>query len=216
MPRKPFTIQDVRIDKNLRELERKILEEPSIDHNKLKNTHNLTTDIDHDALTNFVQNEHIDYTPAIDNTNYVVKTPVRCRAYLGSDQDDIANGVWVTVELGSEAFDTGSDFNTTTHQYTTPVAGYYLVCGSLWLHDLTANKRYGISVYNVTDSKNEALVLIDVGNDVNSKAFPCVSVSYIGANKVLELRAYQESGGAGVDIGAGDPLTSLSIHLLSV
>lgn len=30
-----------------------------VDHNSLLNTHNLTTDIDHDALTNFVANEHI-------------------------------------------------------------------------------------------------------------------------------------------------------------
>lgn len=36
--------------------------EAAIDHNNLTNTHNLTTDIDHDALTNFVANEHIDWT----------------------------------------------------------------------------------------------------------------------------------------------------------
>jgi len=34
----------------------------SIDHDLLLNTHNLTTDIDHDALTNYVANEHIDWT----------------------------------------------------------------------------------------------------------------------------------------------------------
>ena len=33
--------------------------EGSIDHDNLTNTHNLTTDIDHDALTNFVAQEHI-------------------------------------------------------------------------------------------------------------------------------------------------------------
>ena len=30
-----------------------------IDHNSLSNTHNLTTDIDHDALTNYVGDEHV-------------------------------------------------------------------------------------------------------------------------------------------------------------
>jgi len=34
----------------------------SINHDSLLNTHNLTTDIDHDALTNFVANEHTDHT----------------------------------------------------------------------------------------------------------------------------------------------------------
>jgi hypothetical protein len=38
-----------------------------IDHDGLTNTHNLTTDIDHDALTNFVANEHIDWTGASGN-----------------------------------------------------------------------------------------------------------------------------------------------------
>ncbi|MHA1408820.1 MAG: hypothetical protein ACTSQY_00630, partial [Candidatus Odinarchaeia archaeon] len=33
--------------------------EGSIDHNNLLNAHNLTTDIDHDSLTNFVTDEHV-------------------------------------------------------------------------------------------------------------------------------------------------------------
>lgn len=42
--------------------------EGAIDHNNLLNTHNLTTDIDHDQLTNFNANEH--FTEAsIDHTN---------------------------------------------------------------------------------------------------------------------------------------------------
>jgi hypothetical protein len=49
-----------------------------INHNSLSNTHNLTTDIDHDALTNFVANEHIDWTGAsagtIHATNYTNTT----------------------------------------------------------------------------------------------------------------------------------------------
>jgi len=38
------------------------VKESEIDHDILDNTHNLTTDIDHDALTNFVANEHTDHT----------------------------------------------------------------------------------------------------------------------------------------------------------
>ena len=39
------------------------------DHDQLTNTHNLTTDIDHDATTNFVANEHIDWTTDQGATN---------------------------------------------------------------------------------------------------------------------------------------------------
>lgn len=35
-----------------------------VDHDNLTNTHNLTTDIDHDQLLNFLANEHIDWTGA--------------------------------------------------------------------------------------------------------------------------------------------------------
>ena len=41
----------------------------AIDHDSLLNTHNLTTNIDHDALTNFVANEHIDWTSTSSNFN---------------------------------------------------------------------------------------------------------------------------------------------------
>jgi len=38
------------------------IEDSGVDHDSLTNTHNLTTDIDHDQLTNFAANEHIDHT----------------------------------------------------------------------------------------------------------------------------------------------------------
>ena len=41
----------------------------SFDHDSLTNTHNLTTDIDHDALTGFVADEHIDWTTDQGSTN---------------------------------------------------------------------------------------------------------------------------------------------------
>lgn len=44
-----------------------VKDDGEIDHDSLINTHNLTTDIDHDALTNFVANEHIDWTNASDD-----------------------------------------------------------------------------------------------------------------------------------------------------
>lgn len=38
------------------------INDAGIDHNLTTNTHNLTTDIDHDQLTNYVLNEHINHT----------------------------------------------------------------------------------------------------------------------------------------------------------
>lgn len=39
-----------------------MINDADIDHASVTNTHNLTTDIDHDAITNYVANEHIDHT----------------------------------------------------------------------------------------------------------------------------------------------------------
>jgi len=49
------------------------IEDSGVDHNSLTNTHNLTTDIDHDQLTNFASNEH--FTEAsIDHANIIAGT----------------------------------------------------------------------------------------------------------------------------------------------
>jgi len=41
----------------------------NIDHNSLLNSHNLTTDIDHDSTLNYVANEHLDWTQDLGATN---------------------------------------------------------------------------------------------------------------------------------------------------
>lgn len=41
--------------------------EANIDHDNLTNTHNLTTDINHNALTNYVANQHINWTSTASN-----------------------------------------------------------------------------------------------------------------------------------------------------
>lgn len=171
--------------------------------------------VDHDDLLNFVANEHIDYTLAIDNTSHVVKTSIKCRAYLNNVQNNIPDGVWTTVALDAETFDPGNDFNLVTSQYTTPVAGYYLVVGSIYFSDTTADKRYGTRIYNVTDAKSEAISFYVIGSLVTTYIIPCVGITYIGAAKVLELQAYQNTGAAAVDLASGDPMTSFGIHLLS-
>ncbi len=64
----------------------------SIDHNSTTNTHNLTTDINHDALTNFASNEH--FTEAsIDHaniTNIGTNTHAEIDSHLaGTDQTEV-------------------------------------------------------------------------------------------------------------------------------
>jgi hypothetical protein len=51
---------------------------------------------------------------------------VTMRAYLSGDQG-LAAGSSTIMQFDSESFDTGSDFNTSTYEYTVPSSGKYLV-----------------------------------------------------------------------------------------
>ena len=76
-----------------------------IDHNALLNTHNLTTDIDHDATTNFVAAEHVDHTAvtitAGDGLSYSVGgTDISASATIDLDINEL------TVDTAIGATDT--------------------------------------------------------------------------------------------------------------
>ena len=142
-------------------------------------------------------------------------TTARARAYLNVAQDNIANGAWTPVDLDTESYDPGADFDVTTHRYTTPRAGYYSIHGQASLSSLIGDKQYGVRIYNVTDAKTEAYQLITIGNLTDENRLGCSDIVYLGDARVIELQVYQNSGGALVDIGADDN-TSLSIHLISV
>jgi len=218
---KTFTVQDVRVDKNFKELERAIqkvadatIDESDLDHNKLKNTHNLTTDIDHDALTNFVANEHIDYTSAIDNTNKVVKTSIKARAFMANTQENIPDGVATLVEIGNETYDIGGNYNTSTYCFVVPVTGYYLICAAIRWDNIIDNKRYYIIVM-----KNESTQVSYMANSASNSTYLSSAVSdvqYLEAGDYIRVFAYHVSGVSTPDIAGGTHRTFLAMHLLSV
>lgn len=48
-------------------------------------------------------------------------------AYINANQNDLTHQTNVTVELNTEVYDIGSNFNTGTYTFTAPIAGKYLV-----------------------------------------------------------------------------------------
>lgn len=61
-----------------------MINDADIDHANLTNTHNLTTDIDHDALTNFTSTEHftmLDEDDLVSNSNTQTATQQSIKAY---------------------------------------------------------------------------------------------------------------------------------------
>lgn len=74
------------------------VDETKLDHNNLINTHNLTTDINHDNLTGFVANEHIDWTNA--SSNFKTSGKVDCDGATGTQASPPANPLYLGgVEL---------------------------------------------------------------------------------------------------------------------
>lgn len=54
--------------------------------------------------------------------------PYKFSAYLNSAQNTGTSGFFL-VNIDAEEYDTNSNFNTTTHLYTAPVNGHYLITG---------------------------------------------------------------------------------------
>lgn len=85
-----------------------------VDHDSLINTHNLTTDIDHDATTNFVAAEHYDWTNETHNlitTGNVTTTNMTINGIMsfGAAPELTISGGVITVTASYHQVDTQSD-----------------------------------------------------------------------------------------------------------
>lgn len=144
--------------------------------------------------------------------NNQIRTDTRARAYLGTDQNNLVDSTWTLVQLDSENYDSGGNFDTGNYKFTAPVNGFYLVVGQIMYHELIADKSYFAALrwaaaYNTINrihaSFNEWL-----GVRISD-------IIELTSGQTIELYARQESGGNLVDISSGSNYTFLAVHLLS-
>jgi hypothetical protein len=114
-----------------------------IDHNTITNAHNLTTDIDHNQLTNWEADRHFLFS---DVTSYVEANAI-------TD----ATGVWNAVGLGYASSDALSSTTSTTYQnkvsITTPAqAGTYRIGYSMEFNAQQNNKDVQVRLWDNTNS----------------------------------------------------------------
>lgn len=141
----------------------------------------------------------------ITHTNY------GARAYLSAHQN-IPSGAFTKVQLDTEDYDLGSDFDTTLSKFVAPVSGYYLVTATAgWYDSLAAGQTVLLGIY-----KNGVKVCgLQPAPDGVSPGNSISDVLYLVANDYLELYVYQGTGSDRRLYGTSTN-TYMSIFLIAV
>ena len=139
------------------------------------------------------------------------------RAYLGTNQTLAASG-WSKLLLNTRSFDPGSNFSLANNQYVCPVAGYYHVDGLVFFSTtITANQNIAgfISRNGVTTTGNGGfeMSLQSAAVQTGESVFAGAGLIQCNAGDTLSLYAYNFP--AGLVVGSGDVLTTLSVSLVA-
>lgn len=150
--------------------------------------------------------------PVINYTDTTITTNVKARAYRSAAQT-LSDNVDTKVQLETESYDVGADFDSVTnYRFVAPVSGYYHVAGNARFAGGTVGYRA------VSIRVNNTAVLQEAGLAISATVSPylCPSgVVYLAATDYVELFAYQNNGGD-LTIANGVNTTFLTVHLLSV
>lgn len=138
----------------------------------------------------------------------------KARAYLGSDQEDVADNTPVTVELDTENYDPGSKFTTASHAYVAPMNGYYQINAQVTWAAVVADKQY-LAILDVGGASKVINTIHSSNLAGQSIGVPISDVLYLAKDDVVLLKAKHVSGAATPDIKSGTAYTYMSIHFLT-
>ena len=136
---------------------------------------------------------------------------VKASAYLSSDQS-INSAIYDTIELDTENYDVGGNFNTGTYQFTCPIDGFYLVTAALLFSAPVDQKRYELSI--AIGGSRWASMLTNSSGTVNVSCFVS-QIFDLSATQTIELVGWHDSGVAKNARGLFS-YTYMTVHLLSV
>lgn len=152
-------------------------------------------------------------TTGADSTEKVLNTQCKCKVYLGSAQDNIADATNVKVNLATEVYDVGGDFDTGNKRFVAPVSGYYLCNGAIGFSGVIADKTYQSLLYV---NGTEVSYSMAHSSHTGSLRVPFSDIVYVAAGQYIELYARANAGASTVDLIAALASTYLNIHLLSI
>jgi len=133
----------------------------------------------------------------------------RCSVSLGSDQT-IATATWTKVELDTEAYDDGAEFDSAVdYDFTATDAGYYDIKASAGTTDwVVASKSFQVAIAvngtRVVFGKEDCHVQLTQRD--------CIAKDlYLAASDIVTLMVYQDTGG-NIDIQGHIGVTYMTIH----
>ena len=137
-------------------------------------------------------------------------TTLKMSAYLGSAQAYTSASGIVVVQIDTESYDTGANFNTGTYTYTVPITGYYLVIGQITMA-VTADQQRCSSYFYVDGAEYQRFS--NQMADVDSTSTQFSRIIYLTATQTVDLRFGSDQNDTIVN---ARNQTWLQVHLLSV
>jgi len=149
-------------------------------------------------------------THAADANAHHKKTEPMCKVTLSTDQS-VDPSTLTVIAFDSEIWDPGGNFDTGTHKFTAPVAGYYLVVLAVQLYSASADAYIDLYV----STNGTALITTRLHTSTTGYASGILA-------GVLHLTSGQQIYGevvhsfsAAANLLHGESLTHLDIHLLN-
>ncbi len=134
-----------------------------------------------------------------------------CRVTLSANQTGIGSD-YDQINFDVETFDIAGNFNTTTNQFTAPVAGYYLVGGCVSFGSSSATSQHVgcIRLNNSTYMYDVQRAFLDntyVGTNY------CM-VTHLAANDLIDTWACANYGTGGIFCPTNDNMVYMFVWLL--
>ena len=141
----------------------------------------------------------------------IAVTSAKCRAYLGTNQI-VASGSFVKINLGSEDYDVGNDFDSTTnYQFDIPIAGYYLVTVSAREDAPADGNTVELSIFKNAAAISNTAHVVGAANIAHPTFADIIRLK---RGDYIDMRLKHN---AGVDktVLAGSDVTFMAVHILS-
>lgn len=168
-----------------------------------------------------LDNDDTHYLDGQGNWSGIPSTDVYVWAYRSGSDQALAVSTWTKIQFNGEVQDLGSDWNTTTHEFTAPDSGFYSIdarCQVDAVGGADAAGHVSIAIYRndslmVYGNKLQEAVNIGGIQEFADNDSPVVGATlYVPASGTIQIYAYQSFDTGGAVIKQNDETTWVTIR----